>query len=104
MNRAAAERAEALLAALPDDPAAIAEFFRSSGVTGRRRISCECPVSRYLGRQTGAQWYVYPQTGAWEAAAMRAPDLPVFLAVPKAVQFFAQSFDDGLYPYLDEEA
>lgn len=87
------ERTEQALATLAAGGTSdsVAEVLRSQGITGRRRMSSSCPVSRYLQRELGL--------GVWLAVGsstiyVKHSDTPgADMTLPPAIRDFIKRFD-----------
>jgi hypothetical protein len=75
-------------------PDEIARLFADEDIVGEPGAADECPVARYVHRQTGEP--VSVNCGAWGVDGHHG-------LLPESVKAFVTLFDSGRYPHLIEE-
>lgn len=92
-----------LLEELGPRAAEVAATLKAGGFTGRRGLSHQCPISRYLAAGGVESAAVYPSISedpenSGQTAHVDLGDEQVPL--PEAVDLFVEAFDRGHYPAL----
>lgn len=91
-----AEALSGLLAALGDDPDAVAESLRREGCVGTRGHPWSCPVALFLRKRTGLRCGARALRCSWEPGGGEI----VYCDTPHPVRVFMGRHDRGEYPDL----
>lgn len=79
-------------------PDRVAGFLDAAGVKGRRGGSTQCPIAKYVARETGLEYVSAGPMGIGTDYRYW-----VYFSSPYGpVQAFMENFDRNLYPELDE--
>jgi hypothetical protein len=82
------------------DADAVAYHLLGQGVSGTRREAYVCPVAAYVSRRLNVpDVWAYPDT----IALCDGDDYEDTTAVPDVIKVFMRRFDEGAYPFLDDE-
>jgi hypothetical protein len=90
---------EVLAELVPMTSSQIARKLQDEGITGRRKRECDCPIAKYIVRETAHDRVSVSPTAV--QVPCPASYWPRTLMLPVNVATFVLLFDRGLYPKLE---